>query len=262
MSLMPIFLISYNRADILKQAIAGLQHLKTPIDIIIHDNGSSDEYTLATLVELEKSGIKIFRSYAINHPDELNNVQNSISSYFGSNIKSEYAVSDCDIDLSSAAEDAIDVYRDLLYINENIKCCGPMLRISDIRKDYPLYNHVMNRHIDQFWKKTPNIIDLNGKKIGVQAAFIDTTFAVHKKHEPFTRLKLGLRVYNPYEALHLDWYISNPEDQYHLNSNSNIAHWNNHDWFEKHQNVELTYVDYNTIEFDDNGDLYVAKRII
>lgn len=260
---MPIFLISYNRADVLKQAIAGLTHLKTPIDIVIHDNGSNDEYTLATLRELEKSGIKIFRSHALNHPDELNNVQNSIASYFGANVaSSEYAVSDCDIDLSSAAEDAIDVYRELLYVNENVKCCGPMLRISDIPKEYPLYNHVMNRHIDQFWKKTPSIIDLNGKKIGVQAALIDTTFAVHKKHEPFTRLKLGLRVYNPYEALHLDWYISNSQDQYHLNSNSNIAHWNNHDWFEKHQNVELAYIDYNTIEYDDNNNLYVVKRII
>lgn len=263
MNVMPIFLISYNRADVLTQAIAGLQHLKTPIDIVIHDNGSNDEYTLSTLDELERSGVRIYRSHALNHPDELNNVQNSIASYFGGSVaSSEYVVSDCDIDLSSAEDDAIEVYRELLYIDDNVRCCGPMLRISDIPKEYPLYNHVMNRHIEQFWKKVPTIIDLNGRKVGVQVAFIDTTFAVHRKNEPFSRLKLGLRVYKPYEALHLDWYISNSKDQYHINSNSNIAHWNNHDWFEKHQNVELTYSEYNTIDFDDDGNLCVVKRII
>lgn len=263
MNLMPVFLISYNRGEVLKQAVHGLMHMSKPVDIVIHDNGSDDEYTLSVLSEFERSGLKVFKSHKLNHPDELNNVQNSISTYFGNDIPlSDYAVSDCDIDLSIAAPDAIDVYQELLYINDNVRCCGPMLRIHDIPKEYPLYNHVMNRHIDQFWKKTPRIIDLNGRKVGVQVAAIDTTFAVHRKHEPFTRLKLGLRVYNPYEALHLDWYISNTENQYHHRSNSNIAHWNNHDWFKQNQNAQKLFDHYYVVDYDHTGNLTIKNMAL
>lgn len=260
METIPVFVISYNRSDMLKKAIAGLKHLSTPIQIVIHDNGSDDIETIDYLYELEKEGIKVFRSHKINHPDELNNVQNSISDFFGSQTATnDYIVTDCDIDLSVASHDAIDIYRELLYLSESIKCCGPMLRINDIPKEYPLYAHVMNRHIDQFWKKTPKIIEINGKQVAVQPSMIDTTFAIHRKGDLFTRLKIGLRVYNPYEALHLDWYLINTENEYHHHSNSNIAHWNNKNWFKNNQNVKLEFDTYNIVESDIYGNLSIKS---
>lgn len=256
----PVFLISYNRPDTLQQTISGLNHLSTPLDIIIHDNGSDDDQTILLLNELEKNGILVFRSHKLNHPDELNNVQDTISNYFGSSVATnDYIVSDCDIDLSIASNDAIEIYRDLLYAFDDVKCCGPMLRVHDIPKEYPLYAHVMNRHIDQFWGKIPNIIEINSRKVAVQPAFIDTTFAIHKKNELFTRLKFGLRVYNPFEARHLDWYITDTNSSYHHKSNSNIAHWNNSSWFENNKNVKLQFNSYNIVESDVEAGLSIKS---
>lgn len=261
MEILPVFIISYNRADMIRRCIAGLKHLNTPLQIIIHDNGSDEPETLALLDQLEQSGLTIYHSHKLSHPDELNNVQQSIADYFDKRgMQSDYIVTDCDIDLSVADSDAINIYRELLYFNEQIQCCGPMLRISDIPREYPLYAHVMNRHIEQFWQKNPSFVTVLGKKVAVQPAVIDTTFAIHKKGHPFTRLKIGLRVYHPYEALHLDWYLTETTNDYHHRSNSNIAHWNNQAWFNDHQNAQLQYDAYKVVETDEFGDLTVRLR--
>lgn len=260
MDVLPVFIISYNRADMLRRCINGLKHLDCPLQIVIHDNGSDDAETLDTLDQLARVGIPVYRSHALNHPDELNNVQHSIADYFAQRgTTSDYMVTDCDIDLSVADSDAIAIYRELLYFNENIQCVGPMLRISDIPKAYPLYAHVMNRHIAQFWHKTPSFVSVLDKRVAVQPAVIDTTFAIHKKNQPFTRLKIGLRVYHPYEALHLDWYLTETNNEYHQQSNSNIAHWNNQQWFQDHRHVQLEYTSYQVVERDAQGTLTVTQ---
>lgn len=81
-----------------------------------------------------------------------------------------------------------------------------MLTIRDIPIDYPLYNEVLNRHVEQFWHRTPKWATILGQTIGYIEAPIDTTFALHRAGEPFRRLKFGVRVYYPYEAKHLDWH--------------------------------------------------------
>jgi len=65
-------------------------------------------------------------------------------------------------------------------------------------------------------------------RLAILQAPIDTTFAIHRGGQPFRRLKKGVRVYHPYEARHLDWYIA-PEvsNAYRLASSSNISHWDN-----------------------------------
>ena len=131
-----------------------------PTDIIIHDNGSTDPDTLRVLDELEASGAKVFRASPISTPEELNRVNDTIERYFSDWAeRSRYVVTDCDIDMSVAKSNALEVYDELLTMFRRVECAGPMLRIRDIPESYPLFNRVMNRHIDQFWRHTPTFAE-------------------------------------------------------------------------------------------------------
>jgi hypothetical protein len=166
---------------------------------------------------------------AITSPDDLNRVNETVESYFSDWAEpGRYVVSDCDIDMSIADPRALDVFEELLNKFRRIDCVGPMLRIRDIPRSYPLFNRVMNRHIEQFWMRMPTFEETSFGQIAILDTQIDTTFALHRAGEPFRRLKSALRVYEPFEALHLDWYATEGNDSlYSESSSSEISHWNN-----------------------------------
>lgn len=255
----PVFLISFNRGSMLKQVIAGIRQLSRPTEIIIHDNGSTDPYTLMVLDELVKDGVKVFRYPPIYSADDLNQVNETIQAFFTEwGEPSRYVVSDCDIDMSTADPKALDVYNELLNRFRKVECVGPMLRIRDIPLSYPLFNHVMNRHIEQFWHNTPAFEQTSVGKIAILETVIDTTFALHRAGEPFRRLKKAVRVYEPFEALHLDWYERQEVDKVFFNSSSpEISHWNNINEFSRNHDVALNYKDYLAIKKNNAGELEV-----
>lgn len=253
----PVFLISFNRGGMLKQVIAAIRRQTRPTEIIIHDNGSTDPNTLQVLDELEKSGIEVFRYPPITSANDLNQVNETIQAYFSKRGESvRYVVSDCDIDMSVADPRALDVYDELLNNFGSVECVGPMLRIRDIPLNYPLFNRVMNRHIEQFWHSVPTFVQTSVGKIAVLETVIDTTFALHRAGEPFRRLKRAVRVYEPFEALHLDWYITQGEDEFFFDSpGSAISHWNNRTEFLRHRNVLLDYAEYYAVQKNAAGEL-------
>ncbi len=242
----PVFLISFNRGVELKRSVEGIRGLRRPTKIIVHDNGSTDPHTHAALNELELEGIKIFRRAAISSPDELNQVDDTIQAYFAEWAEpARYVVSDCDIDLSIADPTALDVYDELLNTHRRAECVGPMLRIRDIPSAYRMFNRVMNRHIKQFWRHSPELVETSWGEVALQKCSIDTTFALHRAGESFRRLKSGLRVYEPFEALHLDWYRTcSSDDIYSETSNDSISHWNNSAEFSRYQDDALEYSEF------------------
>lgn len=240
----PVFLISYNRGDMLKKTIAGIRHLSRPTEIIVHDNGSDDPATIKILVELEREAIKVYRYLPIHSPDDLNNVNETIEHYFAKWAKPvRYVVSDCDIDLSVAEVNALDIYDELLNKYPQIECVGPMLRVRDIPKNYPLFNRVMNLHIEQFWKKKPQLEVTSVGDVAFQSARIDTTFALHRAGDSFRRLKSALRIYEPFEALHLDWYCEQEDSLTYITS-PEISHWGNQEYSILYKNEELKYANF------------------
>ena len=259
----PVFLISFNRGGILKRAIAAIRRLSTPTEIVVHDNGSTDAATLAVLDELEKSGIQVFRYPAIHLDAELNRVDETVASYFAEwGEPGRYVVSDCDVDVSIADRRLLDVYDELLNKFRQVECVGPMLRIRDVPRTYPLFNRVMNRHIEQFWQHIPSITETSFGEVAILKATIDTTFALHRAGEAFRRLKSGLRVYEPFEALHLDWY-SDEKDQaasaYAHSSSPLISHWNNNEELSRHRTAPLEYSDFYAVRRTPAGALEVYK---
>jgi hypothetical protein len=245
----PVFIISYNRAAYLRRILDGYRRLAAPLDIVIHDNGSDDPRTVDELKRLEDAGIAIVRRPKISHPDQLNEVDLSVRAYFDrAGYESRYVVTDADIDLSIAYSAAIAVYSALLDLFPRAECVGPMLRIRDIPTDYALYNHVMNRHIEQFWRRKPKWTTVPQGTVAFIKAQIDTTFALHRAGQPFRRLKQGLRVYEPYEALHLDWYPTEEDSNYARSSSSEISHWNNDRQQREFSSASLRYNQFNYVE--------------
>ncbi len=226
---LPVFIISYNRGLCLRRAVDSYRRLSRNIKIIIHDNGSTDPGTIAILEELNKEGGIVVRRGAIHTPDELNNVNETIQEYFDDWAEpSRYVVTDCDIDLSIASSDALDVYDEILDRYTGVECVGPMLRIHDIPKSYPLYSRVMNRHVEQFWHREPEWVETPYGAVASIECDIDTTFALHRANEPFRRLKKARRVYHPFEAHHMDWYLTDAyRTSYFETSSAAISHWNN-----------------------------------
>jgi hypothetical protein len=253
---LPVFLISYNRGSMLLRCIKGMSHLRGCIMPIVHDNGSTDQVTLSILDRLASSGIPVYRRPAISSPDELNLVNQSVSEFFAGWCEpTHYAVSDCDIDLSIASPRAINLYIELLTLFRDVGCVGPMLRIQDVPRSYPLYGRVMNRHIEQFWRHAPEWVMTSWGRVAVQKCRIDTTFAVHRPAEPFSRLKSAVRVYEPFEALHCDWYdeVRDAEAFYWQSSNPDISHWNNQFADAMHRDEPLLYKSFRAVRMGSDG---------
>ena len=260
---MPVFLISFNRGSMLKQVVVGIQQQLRPTEIIVHDNGSTDPETLSILDELEADGVKVVRRGAITCADELNLVDETIHDYFSQWAEpTRYVVSDCDVDISSADLRSLDVYDALLNKFRKAECAGPMLRIRDIPKSYPLYNRVINRHIEQFWHRMPKIDVTPQGLVALLETVIDTTFALHRAGERFRRLKPGVRVYEPFEARHLDWYRTEMDGVYTETSNAAISHWDNKAELSTHKDAILEYSDFCAVKQNSNMSLEIYREIL
>lgn len=261
---LPVFVISFNRGAMLLRCLEGLSHLRRPTVPVIHDNGSTDPATLRVLATLEAQGVTVKRGPAITSAEDLNSVDRTVSEFFADwSEPCRYVVTDCDIDMSVADADVIAVYDELLNMFRKVGCVGPMLRIRDIHRSYPLYGRVMNRHIDQFWHRRPTWIETARGRIAVQECPIDTTFALHRAGEPFRRLKAAVRVYEPYEALHLDWYEETRglDGGYPDTSHPAISHWNNRVEERRQRDERLRYDRFHAVRRGPGGGLeeYVCR---
>ncbi len=237
----PVFVVSFNRGGMLRRVVRSYRALARPVDVVIHDNGSTDPFTLAVLAQFEREGTLVVRRKRITHPDQLDDVDETVRAYFGGRAPSRYVVTDCDIDMSTAPAAALDVFDELLDRHPDVLCVGPMLRIEDIPPTYPLRNAVLNRHIEALWRHRPEIVETSAGPVAVLRCLIDTTFALHRAGEPFRRLKRALRVYAPYEALHLDWYLTAPTAAYGCTSANDISHWDNAEGYRASRGAPLAH---------------------
>ena len=100
--------------------------------------------------------------------------------------------------------------------------------------------------------------------VAVLPAVVDTTFALHRAGEAFRRLKSGLRVYEPFEARHLDWYLGGEPSAeargYARSSSPEVSHWNNEVENERHRDVRLDYQAYLVVRRTPAGTLEVREE--
>jgi len=227
-----LFIISYNRLEVLKESMTHFQKIFASENIYLIDKGSDYSPLIDYYKTLENKGMNIIYSVPMlggpDGPGGLNDLHIEIDKY--KDKYNYYAVTDPDISLEGFDEDILSVYSQLLDDYPEIDIVGPMLKIDDIPEAYPPREWCFRRHVDQFWSKKPEKVELNNKNIFFQKAKIDSTFGLMRSNKSFVRLLDGIRVYAPYEAKHLDWYIlptAITKDQQHYMDNSNplVSNW-------------------------------------
>ena len=227
----PIFIITCDRLGVLRESIASYrEHIRTPFEIVIHDNGSTYQPLLAYLEELEGSGVAVYRhAERIVAQEQLNGVAGTVARWFSGRAPGNYVVTDPDVALVGDCGDILELYAHLLETAVEIEVVGPMLRIDDLPDCYPLKAEVIERHMKQFWHKSPLELTWRGRRIGYQHARIDTTFGMYRAGFRFRRLCRGYRTYAPYWARHLDWYIDpqrlSGDQKHYLHHASRVTHW-------------------------------------
>ncbi len=196
METIPIFIITCDRLEVLKKSMESYSNcIKSPFKIVVCDQGSTYKPTVNFLKRLGSNGAEIYWRGNVN-----------------------------------VNEDILEAYAHLLNAMSGINVVGPMLRIDDIPKYYPLRNRLLkrSRHRD-FHSREVHSVNYNGGQIRYIFAKIDTTFGMYRKGSQWYRLQEGIRILAPYSAKHLDWYID-PENltkdqKYYMGRASRNAHW-------------------------------------
>jgi len=228
----PVFYIARDRVGVLRKSLDSLAPFREQLQIVLHDNESSFPGMLEYLSELESQGARVYSS---KHTGSLEDISESVAQtiqrwFDDSKSRAQhYVVSDPDIAFEDPPPDLLDIYRAILDRYSEAMVVGPMLRIDDIPDAYPLKEKVIQLHTEQFWHKEPVTVRILNKSIQIQQAPIDTTFGMYRRDFGFKRLNMGVRVYAPYAARHLDWYIDpanmQPDQVYYVNHASEVSHW-------------------------------------
>jgi glycosyltransferase involved in cell wall biosynthesis len=217
----PIFIITRDRLTVLKRCIESYKKLGD-VEIILCDNNS----TYPPMVEYLKTvDYKIYRNtgQGNNMSDISDHIAACINDWYSKNSSDYYIVTDPDIELESPSPVLLDRYRELLLEFPHYICVGPMLRIDDLPECFHFRDQMIHSHIQQFWGRgrTPF------KDTHILHCPIDTTFAMYRRTFTFKRLNMGIRVYEPYMAKHLDWYMNtlnlNEEEQYYKDHASDVS---------------------------------------
>ena len=231
MSGIPIFIFSFNRLTVLQQSIASFNRLRPQPQIVIYDTGSTYQPLLDYLDTLSKESVIIYRDRPkIDNKDKLNLISEAIEDYFLHRPLRNYAVTDPDIAFCDECPvDVLDLYSYFLEAFSDVTGVGPMLRIDDLPDAYPLKQRVILRHTEQFYDKQRNQTEWRGREVFYQYNYIDTTFGLYRGGSRFRRASRSIRIYGPYWARHLDWYIDpanmTDDQKLYLLEASDVSHW-------------------------------------
>jgi len=232
--MVPIFIITKDRIDVLQQSIKSyFRNIATPIELVIHDNGSSYPPMLEILDSFEDQGVPVYRSKHIKRANDLTCVSNTISSHMRTSKSPYYIVTDPDIALDNVQSDILEYYATILK-EFKVDVVGPMLRIDDIPEYYPFRDIAIKSHTLQFWGKKSLTWEYEGILYQYLPAPIDTSFGMYRRTFKFKRLNMGIRTFDPYAAKHLDWYLNpnaltSDQEYYARSASEHISHWSKFD---------------------------------
>lgn len=207
----PIFIISKNRLDCLRQLIDWLE-MAGHANIHILDNHSTYPPLLQYLDRLSHSVHRYDHDYG--------HLVLWKSGFFESVINSQpFIVTDPDIvPVKTCPADAVALFGNILNRFPSVAKVGFSLKINDIPDCYPLKKTAVEWE-QRFWTK-PICYD----RLTLYEAPIDTTFALYRKAiRPGTdEFWSGLRTGPPYQARHLSWYLNpkklNEEERFYRRS--------------------------------------------
>jgi len=225
----PIFIIVHNHLEILKRSLSSYEKfIDNQKQFVFHNTNSQYQPCLDFLKEREAQGDLVYHTNTNHHLS----VMNTIRQYLSDNPDIEYYIlTDPDIELNNAKGNLVETFIYLLN-KYNVYSVGPSLKIDDIPGHYPKKQLVFERHIR--FHESPRIKEnFEDQDFEITRAAIDTTFQLIRSSctdEAFPH-EHCLRVFEPYDARHLDWYIdpNNMTDcqKFYSDNATSISHWNN-----------------------------------
>jgi hypothetical protein len=234
MTTIPIFIIVHNHYDILQRSLASYEKfIDHPKQFVFHNTNSVYQPTLDFLEERRKKGDLVYHTNTNHHLSVMNTVREYLSKH--PDVK-YYILTDPDIELNNCRGNLVETF--IYLINKyNVYSVGTSLKIDDIPDYYPKKKLVLSIPTHKSFHSSPRIKEnFEGQEFEITGAPIDTTFQLIRASSvdgrfPHTNC---MRVFEPYDARHLDWYIdpNNMTDcQKFYNENAtNISHWNNKNW--------------------------------
>ena len=214
----PIYIISFNRLEYLRQIIEWLKKMGYK-NIIIIDNKSTFLPLLDFYEKCDCKVIKMKKNYGYKvfykHPR-----------FWFARTFTFYILTDPDLSVvEECPENFVELF--LNVMRDNLQCVkvGFSLKIDDIPDDYELKDEVILWE-SQFYKKSKLY-----HGISLYDAEIDTTFSItspliftpHKPHNPC------IRVGYPYVLRHLPWYALNDSVElknYRNTVRKDVSNWN------------------------------------
>jgi hypothetical protein len=190
---LPIFILSHNEANKLRRIISSCQRQTRAVEIAIYDDGSDDAETIAVLSHLEGEGVWIRTRDHDDSPHLWQRVNNVISAFFRDwSEPSRYAVTRCDIALSTAEIGALDLYDDLLDRFPRADSVGPA--IADPGPDKMSFETVVHSKILSSAKCQPGETAIAACRCIVVDGGFDLGFAVYRAGKPLLATMKSLRV--------------------------------------------------------------------
>ncbi len=197
-SMIPIFLISYNRPTVLRACIERFQQLGQE-RIIVLDNCSNYEPLLDYYSGLR--GVQVVRLRQNYGSKVMGLLWNSLRQEFGLD-KTHYAYTDGDVvPTEDCPSDFLDLFISLLAADETVNKVGFGLKIDDLPSTFKARDDLVVWE-SQFWKK-----EITFKGFPFYRAAIDTTFAVRRPGSSPGWTPKAIRSGSPYLVRHLPWYI-------------------------------------------------------
>jgi hypothetical protein len=230
----PIFIIVHNHYDILQRSLASYEKfIDYPKQFVFHNTNSVYQPTLDFLEERRKKGDLVYHTNTNHHLSVMNTVREYLSKH--PDVK-YYILTDPDIELNNCRGNLVETF--IYLINKyNVYSVGTSLKIDDIPDYYPKKKLVLSIPTHKSFHSSPRIKEnFEGQEFEITRAHIDTTFQLIRAssvdgHFPHTNC---MRVFEPYDARHLDWYIdpNNMTDcqKFYSENTTNISHWNNKNW--------------------------------
>lgn len=227
----PIFVITCDRISVLiKSLLSYYVQIKSPIEIIIHDNNTTYPPTRDFLDRLEMAGIRVVRSTSdVVNDYSLSNINVTIQDWLRDHDSDYYVVTDPDIEIEKGPGDILKVFEHLLRENPYINVVGPMLRRDDLPDYYPLKSLVQTQQQEVYARDPITSSVFEDTVLNLQPGFIDTAFGMYRRNFSFHNYNRAIQTYAPYQARHLDWYLDpsnlTPDQIYYKQKNSPVGHW-------------------------------------
>ncbi len=209
----PIVLIVHDKLTVLLETIRSYHRfIRTPFEIVIHDEGSTYEPLLAFLDMLRANGVQVFRvtprpksELQSQYPLGLivQRVAQTVETVLKHTNASVYVVSDPDCALDSAPGYILDVYKRALDAIPGVNGVGASIRTDDVSKAtlraYPAWAEE-GKVKQEYFLFGPVVVRYSRLPV-------DTTFCMYRRNLRFARMTGSIRLGPPFGVRHLDYYF-------------------------------------------------------